>query len=113
MKETLETTLANLRTALESEDIDRARQLVNDLHPADLAEVIGDLSLQEQTEVLPTLTLDDVAYVFEHLDEDQAAEMAAQLPLQTLASVLVTGTRDAAGFALFLGLAALYLPYLS
>ncbi len=88
MKDSPETTLAALRTALESEDIDRARQLVNDLHPADLAVAIGDLPLQEQTEMLPTLSLDDAADVLEHLDEDEAAEIAAKLPLQMLASVL-------------------------
>ena len=88
MKETIEATLFSLRMALESEDIDRARHLVNNLHPADLAEAIGDLPLQDQTEMLPTLSLDDAADVLEHLDEDEAAEIAAQLPLQTLASVL-------------------------
>lgn len=88
MAQSIETTLANLRTALETEDIDLARQLVNDLHPADLAEAIGVLPLQEQTEMLPTLSPDDAANVLEHLDEDEAAEIAAQLPLQTLASVL-------------------------
>ena len=66
MKESLEITLANLRTALES---------------------MGTL--------VPL------------------ALKALRLDPALASSVLVTGTTDAVGFALFLGLAAMYPPYLT
>ena len=88
MTEHTEVTLTNIRTALDSEDIALARQLLNDLHPADQADLISDRPLEEQTEMLPKLSVDDAADVLEYLDEDEAAEIAAKLPLETLASLL-------------------------
>ncbi|MFQ5407183.1 MAG: magnesium transporter [Anaerolineales bacterium] len=80
--------LRDVRAALESEDISAAKQLLDSLHPADVAEAIGDLSLDEQTDVLPELDVDDAADVLEFLDEDEAAEIAANLPVATLATLL-------------------------
>ena len=88
MNEQLETTLTNIRTALDREDIALAQKLLNKLHPADQADAISDRPLQEQTEMLPNLNVDNAADVLEHLDEDEAAEIAAKLPLETLAGLL-------------------------
>ena len=88
MKDQAEITLSNIRTALDSENIALARQLLNKLHPADQADAISDRPLQEQTEMIPTLSVNHAADVLEHLDEDEAAEIAAKLPLETLAHLL-------------------------
>ena len=77
MNEQLETTLTNIRTALDREDIVLAQKLLNKLHPADQADAISDRPLQEQTDMLPTLSVDNAADVLEHLDEDEAAEAKA------------------------------------
>ncbi len=41
----LQNLLREVRSALDSEDIAQAKKLLDDLHPADLADAIGDLSL--------------------------------------------------------------------
>ena len=83
-----ETVLRDVREALEQDDVQRARQLLEQLQLADLAETIGDLNLEEQTRVLPTLPAEDAADVLEYLDEDEAAQLAASLPAQGLAQLL-------------------------
>ena len=84
----LETVLRDVRDALEQDDVQRARQLLEQLQLADRAETIGDLNLQEQTRVLPSLPAEDAADVLEYLDEDEAAQLAATLPAKVLAQLL-------------------------
>ena len=84
----LETVLRDVRDALEQDDVQRARQLLEQLQLADRAETIGDLNLEEQTRVLPSLPAEDAADVLEYLDEDEAAQLAATLPAKVLAQLL-------------------------
>ena len=84
----LETVLRDVRDALEQDDVQRARQLLEQLQLADRAETIGDLNLEEQTRVLPSLPAEDAADVLEYLDEDEAAQLAATLPAKLLAQLL-------------------------
>ncbi len=84
--------LEDVRIALEQDDVDRAKLLLDHLTPAraetTLAEAIGDLDLAEQAELLPQLEWAEAADVLEYLDEDEAAEIARQLPVETLSEVL-------------------------
>ena len=84
----LETVLRDVRDALEQDNVQRARQLLEQLQLADRAETISDLNLQEQTRVLPSLPAEDAADVLEYLDEDEAAQLAATLPAKVLAQLL-------------------------
>ena len=84
----LETVLRDVRDALEQDNVQRARQLLEQLQLADRAETIGDLNLEEQTRVLPSLPAEDAADVLEYLDEDEAAQLAATLPAKVLAQLL-------------------------
>ncbi|MQC24967.1 MAG: magnesium transporter [Chloroflexi bacterium] len=83
-----ETVLRDVRDALEQDDVQRARQLLEQLQLADRAETISDLNLEEQTRVLPSLPAEDAADVLEYLDEDEAAQLAATLPAKVLAQLL-------------------------
>ena len=83
-----ENVLRDVREALEQDDVQRARQLLEQLQLADRAETIGDLNLEEQTRVLPSLPAEDAADVLEYLDEDEAAQLAASLPAKVLAQLL-------------------------
>lgn len=83
-----ENVLRDVREALEQDDVQRARQLLEQLQLADRAETIGDLNLEEQTRVLPSLPAEAAADVLEYLDEDEAAQLAASLPAKVLAQLL-------------------------
>ncbi len=84
--------LENVRVALEQDDVDRAKLLLDTLAPAraetTLAEAIGDLDLAEQAELLPQLEWSEAADVLEYLDEDEAAQIAARLRVADLSEML-------------------------
>ena len=83
-----ENVLRDVREALEQDDVQRARQLLEPLQLADRAETSGDLTLEEQTRVRPSLPAEAAADVLEYLDEDEAAQLAASLPAKVLAQLL-------------------------
>lgn len=91
--------LFKVRAALESEDYAAARQFLQQLNSADLAEVIGEdesdqttasteqLNESPSTE-LNVLDAEETAEFLEQLDSDDAAALAGRLPLETLSEVL-------------------------
>jgi magnesium transporter len=60
------------------------RQLVEDIHPEDIADVIGELEAERASSLLRALPIDYAAQVFERLNEEQQAKLASFMgPLQT------------------------------
>ncbi len=84
----LEDVLAQLRDALESNDLDTASSLLESLRPADQADVFWDLNEEEQNALLPQINPADAADIFEELYDEDAAELAVQLPIATLVRIV-------------------------
>ena len=84
----LEDVLAQMRDALESNDLNTASLLLEALRPADQADVFWDLDDDEQTALLPEINPADAADIFEELYDEDAAELAVQLPIATLVRIV-------------------------
>jgi magnesium transporter len=80
--------LAQMRTALESDDLSTASSIIEALRPADQADVFSDLDDEEQNRLLPQINPADAADIFEELYDEEAAELAVQLPLSTLIRIV-------------------------
>ncbi|MBI3760739.1 MAG: magnesium transporter [Chloroflexi bacterium] len=84
----IEATLDRVRAALEAGRVDEAIAALNTLHPADRAEALADLPLDDQAEVLDELPPAEAADLLEDLEDDDAAQVAKRLSTESLADVL-------------------------
>ncbi len=84
----LEDVLAQLRTALEANDLTTASSIIEALRPADQAELFWELDEDEQTALLPKLNPADAADIFEELYDEDVVEIAEQLPLDKLVEIV-------------------------
>ncbi|MDM8528783.1 magnesium transporter [Anaerolineales bacterium HSG24] len=84
----LDETVAQLRSALQRNDLSQASQIVEALRPADQADLFQDLDDLQQKQLLPKLNPADAADIFEELYDEDAAELAVQLPLSTLIRIV-------------------------
>jgi magnesium transporter len=84
----LEDVLAQMRTALESNDLTTASSLIEALRPADQADLFYDLDDKEQAMLLPQMNPADAADIFEELYDEDAAEIAVKLPLTMLVRIV-------------------------
>lgn len=80
----LDDVLARGRAALERDDIVAATTIIEDLRPHDQAEIFSELRGEGQIALLPELSPPDSADILEKLDDQEAAEIAANLPAATL-----------------------------
>ena len=64
------------------------RSKITDLHPADLAEILSDLSRQEGTRVLATLDNETLADTLEEVEPEFQASLIQMLPDERLVDVL-------------------------
>jgi magnesium transporter len=87
-RQPVDTTLAQIREALDARDWDRAAGLFETLRPPDQADLFDELALEEQDQLLPQLDLEDSADILEKLEEEKAAEVAARLSTEELISIL-------------------------
>jgi magnesium transporter len=87
-RQPVDTTLAEIREALDAQDWDRAAGLFETLRPPDQADLFDDLALEEQDQLLPQLDLENSADILEKLEEEKAAEIAARLSTEDLTSIL-------------------------
>jgi len=71
----LDSILAQVRTALEKNNLSQAAKLIEKLRPADQAEVFSELNEDEQLALLHELPVEESADILEELDEDEAAEL--------------------------------------
>jgi magnesium transporter len=69
------------------EDPDQVRELLDEIHPEDLADIIGELEPDEAAELLERLPAEDAAPIFERLDEHEQGELAGQMPPQSVVEI--------------------------
>jgi magnesium transporter len=80
--------LAQVRAALERDDVASAAAVIEALQPADQADLVQELDDAEQVALLSQLTPADSADVLEEMEDEDAAALAERLPLADLAGIL-------------------------
>jgi len=84
----IESTLDEIRTALEAGQIGDAISALTRLHPADRADAFSELDGEAQSTILPRLDIPATADLLEELEDDEAADVAENLSTERLADVL-------------------------
>jgi magnesium transporter len=69
------------------EDPDQVRELLDEIHPEDLADLVGDLDPDEAGELLSRLPAEDAAPIFERLDEQEQEDLIEQMPPHSMAQI--------------------------
>ena len=77
------------RSIIDSKDKEKALELLNDLHPADIAELYQELDLDEAEFVYLLLDADKAAEVLLELDEDERRKMLEHLPVDVIAKQFI------------------------
>ncbi len=84
----LDDVLAQLRAALERDDLAAAVAVIDALQPADQADLVEELSDIDQLAILSQLHPADSADVLEQMEDEEAAALAERLPVSDLAGIL-------------------------
>ncbi len=84
----LEDVLAQLRAALEENNLYKASSIIETLRPADQADVFSDLDEDQQATLLPELNPADAADILEELYDKDVIEIVESLPLETLVGIV-------------------------
>ncbi|MBE7549716.1 MAG: magnesium transporter [Anaerolineales bacterium] len=84
----LEDVLEQLRTALEANDLVTASSIIEELRPADQADLFWELDEDEQAALLPELNPADAADILEELYDQDVVELAENLPLDKLIEIV-------------------------
>lgn len=69
------------------EDPDQVRELLDEIHPEDLADIIGDLDADEAAQLLARLPAEDAAPIFERLDDEEQGEIVEVMPPESVAHI--------------------------
>jgi magnesium transporter len=77
-----------LAAVLRSGDYSRLRDMTRNRPPSDLAEVLGDLALEDQAVVFRLLPRKDAAAVFEYLEQDAREALLKTLSKEDVAALL-------------------------
>lgn len=75
----------NVKDLIEQKESDRLKELLIGLHPADIAELCDDLSVEEARAVYRLLDNETAADVLVEMDEDSRAKLLDALPSETIA----------------------------
>lgn len=84
----LDDALEHVHILLEQENIVEVTAYLEDLHPADSAEILTNLSQSDQQGLVDQLPLETLADIFEQLDEDEMVELSQGMEMSILADVL-------------------------
>ncbi len=84
----LDDVLAQLRSALERDDLSAAVAVLESLQPADQADLVQELDDVDQVVLLTELPPADSADVLEEMEDEDAAALAERLPITELADIL-------------------------
>jgi magnesium transporter len=84
----LDRVLAQVRTALEHDDLAHAVDILQELRPPDQAELFAELDDQDQVTLLPGFSPAESADILEALDDDEAAELVAALPHEAVIAIV-------------------------
>ncbi len=88
MKEFTEKYLETLDQLIDAKDESRVREQIQDLHPADIAELVGDLRDKEALFIMTLLDDETAADVLVELDEDQRHDLLELMPNEEIAKQL-------------------------
>lgn len=77
------------RSIIDSKDKEKALELLNDMHPADIAALYEELDLDEAEFVYLLLDADKAADVLLELDEDERRKMLEHLPVDVIAKQFI------------------------
>ena len=88
LSQELDRILEEVRIALEQKHVKRAAAIVENLRPADQAEIFADLEDAEQRLLLTQLPPGESADIFEELDDEFALELARELPDADLLAIM-------------------------
>jgi magnesium transporter len=88
IENTLNDVLANLRALLEKDDLEGALRVIEDLRPADQADLVEELETLDQIALLTQLAPSESADVLEEMDDEDAAALAELLSPDMLADIL-------------------------
>lgn len=81
--------LQQFRSIIDSKDKEKAIEMLNDLHPADIAALYEELDLNEAEFVNLLLDADKAADVLVELDEDDRRKMLEDLPADVIAKQVI------------------------
>lgn len=70
------------------EDPEQARELLDEIHPEDLADLVGDLDPDEAAELFALMPAEDAAPIFERLEEDEQGEIAPLMAPESVAQIV-------------------------
>jgi magnesium transporter len=69
------------------EDPDQVRELLDEIHPEDLADIVGELDADEAAKLLARIPAEDAAPIFERLEEHEQEELVEQMPAESVAEI--------------------------
>ena len=81
--------IQNVQQIIKNDEKDKARELLKDLHPADIAELYQQLNLDEAEYIYMLLDGEKAADVLLELDEDDRKKMLKQLPSEVIAKQFI------------------------
>ncbi|MEX0683825.1 MAG: magnesium transporter [Dehalococcoidia bacterium] len=90
------TDLERLQALLQGDDVQGAIELLEDLHPADQADLFESLDEDDRLRMLALLSAEGTAALLEHLDEEEMHSVVEAMPRATLARVLDNTDNDVA-----------------
>lgn len=81
--------IEHIRELIEQDNSEQVKELLNGLHPADIAELIDELNLEEARFIYLLLDNETAADVLVEMDEDDRKEFLEQIPSETIAKRFV------------------------
>jgi magnesium transporter len=69
------------------EDPEQVRELLDEIHAEDLADVVAELEPDDAAELLSRLPAEDAAPIFERLDEHEQEELVETMPPESVANI--------------------------
>ncbi len=79
----------HIRELIEQDNSEQVKELLNGLHPADIAELIDELNLEQARFIYLLLDNETAADVLVEMDEDDRKEFLEQIPSETIAKRFV------------------------
>lgn len=70
------------------EEPDQVRELLDEIHPEDLADIVSELDPDEAAELLARIPAEDAVSIFERLDEHEQEELVEQMPAESVAEIV-------------------------
>ena len=88
-KEDMDLDLDMLQELIEQQEAEKLKELLADLHPADIAELCDELDVDEARFIYQILDNEDAADVLVEMDEDARKDILDTLPSETIAKKFV------------------------